>query len=154
MKSEVDHIYSMLQRTFSKNAWHGPSVLEVLEGITAEQSQLRLPESHSIIELVAHMTSWRVFVIKKLAGDTAYTVTDTMNFPIDADWPRVLANLRESQAMLLEMVQKLDDSKLAEIVPHGSYTYPFYTLLHGIIHHDLYHTGQIALLKKLPQQGV
>lgn len=154
MKSEVDHIFRMLQRTFSKNAWHGPSVLEVLEGITVDQSKLRLPESHSIIELVAHMTSWRVFVIKKLAGDTDYTVADTMNFPIDADWPRVLANLRESQTMLLEMVQKLDDSKLAEIVPHGSYTYSFYTLLHGIIHHDLYHTGQIALLKKLPQQGV
>lgn len=77
-----------------------------------------------------------------------------MNFPSDPNWPRALADLRESQTKLLEMVQEMDDSKLAEIVPHGSYTYSFYTLLLGIIHHDLYHTGQIALLKKLPQQGV
>jgi uncharacterized damage-inducible protein DinB len=149
MSSEINHIYKLLQRTFEKTAWHGPSVKEVLEGITPEQSQKKLPGSHSIIELVAHMTSWRIFVLKKLQGEQEYTVSDEMNFPAATNWTTALAALDESQLKLLEAIEKFDDTKLYQVVPHGSHTYTFYTLLHGIIHHDLYHTGQIILMKKL-----
>jgi len=109
-----------------------------------------LPESHSIIELVAHMTAWRIFVIKKMQGDEVYKVTEEMNFPAAANWPEALQALDKSQAELLATLEAFDSGKLHEIVPHGSYRYSFYTLLHGIIHHDLYHTGQIAIIRKQP----
>jgi hypothetical protein len=75
-------------------------------------------------------------------------VTDEMNFPTPTDWVKTLEELETSQHRLLEALKDFDSSKLYEAVPHGSYNYNFYTLLHGIIHHDLYHAGQIALLKK------
>ena len=148
MERELKTLIKTLQHTYEKNAWHGPAVKEVLENVTATDALKRLPNSHSIIELVAHMTAWRIFVVKKLQGNTEYKVTDEMNFPTPTDWVKTLEELDASQQRLLEALKDFDSSKLYEPVPHGSYNYNFYTLLHGIIHHDLYHTGQIALLKK------
>jgi len=149
MERELKHLIKMLQHTYEKNAWHGPAVREVLENVTSIDAQKKLPNSHSIIELVAHMTAWRVFVVKKLQGNTDYKVTDEMNFTTPTDWEKVLEELDASQDRLLEALRGFDSSKLYEPVPHGSYNYNFYTLLNGIIHHDLYHAGQIALLKKV-----
>jgi len=150
MENEIKNIHKLLRRSFEKNAWHGPAVKEVLENITQEQANKRLPDSHSIIELVAHMTAWRIFVVKKLQGDSEYKVTEELNFPAAVDWSKTMEELDKSQANLLDAVTAFDDAKLHELVPHSSYNYSYYTLLHGIIHHDLYHTGQIALIKKQP----
>lgn len=150
MSGEIIHISKLLQRTFEEQPWHGPSVKEVLDGITQEQSFKRLPESHSIIELVAHMTSWRIFVCKKIQGEQEFRITDDRNFPAETNWAKVLADLNESQVSLIEALRAFDETKLPELVPHGSYSYTFYSLLHGIIHHDLYHIGQISLIKKQP----
>ena len=148
MERELKTLIKTLQHSYEKNAWHGPAVKEVLEGVTATDALKRLPNSHSIIELVAHMTAWRIFVVKKLHGNSEYKVTDEMNFPTPTDWVKTLEELDASQQRLLEALKDFDSSKLYEPVPHGSYNYNFYTLLHGIIHHDLYHAGQIVLLKK------
>ena len=148
MNSEIENLLSLLKHTFEKNAWHGPSVKEVLQGVNADQAFKRLEHTHSIIELVGHMTAWRIFVIKKLEGEIDYNVGDDQNFPTTNDWVNVLDDLFISQNKLLELLKNFPNSKLSEAVPHGSYRYTFYTLLHGIIHHDVYHTGQIALIKK------
>lgn len=148
MERELKHLIKMLQHTYEKNAWHGPAVKEVLENVSADDAHKRLPNSHSIIELVAHMTAWRIFVVKKLQGNSEYKVTDDMNFPAPTDWGKVVEELDASQARLIQELKGFDSSKLYEPVPHGSYNYNFHTLLHGIIHHDLYHAGQIALIKK------
>jgi len=148
MKTEIQLIESLLRRTYEKNAWYGPSLQEALSGITATQSQARVNNTHSIMELVAHMTSWRKFVLSRLTGDVAFEVTDEINFPKVSDWNQVLLDLEESQQKLVGAIKDLPDEKLRELVPHGSHKYTFYTLLHGIIHHDIYHTGQISLLKK------
>jgi uncharacterized damage-inducible protein DinB len=150
MENEIRNIHKLLQRSFEKNAWHGPAVKEVLENITTELAHQRLPDSHSIIELVAHMTAWRIFVVKKLQGELEYKVKEEMNFPPATDWSQAMRELDESQAKLLEALKAFDDVKLHELVPHSSHNYTYYTLLHGIIHHDLYHAGQIALIKKQP----
>jgi hypothetical protein len=61
MESEIERIISLLKQTFEKGAWHGPSVKEGLQGITEEQALQKLPHTHSILELVGHMTAWRHF---------------------------------------------------------------------------------------------
>jgi uncharacterized damage-inducible protein DinB len=147
MENEIQRIRDLLQRTFEKNSWHGPAVKEVLADITDEQSKFRFPKSHSIAELVAHMTAWRVFIIKKIEGDREYTVKPEANFP-SLDWKVAMKELEESQRDLLDALEGFDPARLNDVVPHGSYTYTYYRLFHGIIHHDLYHAGQIALMKK------
>lgn len=94
------------------------------------------------------MTAWREFVIKKLQGDKDYTVPKEGNFPMDIGWDQAIEDLNKSQHALLEQIQGMNSKNLHEVVPYGSYTYTYYQLLHGIIHHDLYHAGQIVLLKK------
>jgi uncharacterized damage-inducible protein DinB len=148
MNSEIQNIIALLTSTFEKKAWHGPAVKEVLKDIMPAQALHRFENTHSIIELIAHMTSWRVFVIKKLEGEQNYTVTDEMNFPAVKDLQKAIIDLEESQSRLLAALGHFPGARLHEIVPHGSYHYSYYTLLHGIIHHDLYHLGQIAFIKK------
>lgn len=148
MSSETQNILSLLTSTFEKNAWHGPSVKEVLYEIPAEHVSKKLGDSHSIIELVAHMTAWRKFVIRRLEGDEHYTVEEHMNFPAVKDWSKTLQDLYESQTRLVELLKTFPGARLSEVVPHGAYRYTYYTLLHGIIHHDVYHIGQISLIKK------
>ncbi|HYC85680.1 MAG TPA: DinB family protein [Chryseosolibacter sp.] len=151
--SEITRISRLLTKSFEKNAWHGPSVREVLAQISPADSKKRLPNTHSIIELVAHMTAWRVFAVHKLSGDDGYRVGEEMNFPQLDDWLRAVRELEESQAALLDAIGRLPEGRLAELVPHHELRYTFYTLLHGIIHHDLYHLGQIILIHKAAMQS-
>jgi uncharacterized damage-inducible protein DinB len=147
MESEKERILKLLERSFTQGAWYGPSVKEVLREITPEMAKHKLLASHSIEVLVAHMSAWRTYVTKKL-WDMEHTVTDEMNFPQPTEWLVVLDLLDESQRLLLSAVRDFDEQKLTSLVPQASYPYTFYTLLHGIIHHDIYHVGQIVLLKK------
>jgi uncharacterized damage-inducible protein DinB len=148
MESEIQKITSLLHRTYEKDAWHGPSVKEALNGITAEQAAWRLPATHSIIELVSHMSSWRVYVCERLSGNAEYKVTDELNFPQEKNLPRCLQRLEESQKRLLAEIEKFPAERLSETLPNTTHGHTYYTLIHGVIHHDLYHTGQIVLIKK------
>jgi uncharacterized damage-inducible protein DinB len=145
---EIQNILSLLTSTFEKNAWYGPSVKDVLSDIQPEHGSRRIGKTHSIIELVAHMTSWRTFVIKRLEGDDQFTVSEVFNFPSVSDWHNTVRELYESQEKLIVLLKAFPSAKLFDVVPHASYRYTFYTLLHGIIHHDIYHIGQISLIKK------
>lgn len=144
---EILRIISLIEKTFDGPAkWHGPAVMEALEDVSAETASKRISGSHSIVELVLHMTTWRNFVSRRLSGDNKYDVTDADNFPQATDWPSALAQLKESQVKLLTTLKTFPEEKLFNTVPTRKYD--FYTLLHGIAQHDIYHTGQIILLKK------
>jgi uncharacterized damage-inducible protein DinB len=148
--SETDRIVRLLTKTFDKGAWHGPTVSEVLENINPEQSHWRAGSSHSIIELVLHMISWRTFAAHRLRGDATYEVIPEMNFPapVSESWAEVCGRLEISQQELLEAARNFPESQLGELVPSSSFKYTYYTLLHGIAHHDIYHSGQIQLILK------
>ncbi len=148
MTSEIQNILELLKSTFEKKAWYGPSLKEALKDITPEQGSYRINNTHSIIELVAHITAWRTFVTKKLEGDLEYKVTNELNFPTPTTWETAIQDLEESQVKLMAAIRNFDSSLLHDSVPNSSYGYTFFTLLHGIIHHDVYHTGQIVLIKK------
>ncbi|MBS1505541.1 MAG: DinB family protein [Bacteroidetes bacterium] len=149
---EIDRIYRQLVLAYEgdpehdHHAWHGPSLVETLKGITAEQSLKKIPGSHSIIELVQHMAMWRTFVAKRLAGEDTFEVTEATDFPAEQNWDHTLGLLHESQTALLTALKAFPSEKLSHTVASRSYDY--YTLLHGIVQHDAYHSGQIALLKK------
>jgi uncharacterized damage-inducible protein DinB len=146
VKTEVQKIINILRHTFEKNAWHGSSVKEALADIPADTVHARVADSHSILELVTHMTAWRNYVAEKLKGNDTFELTDEQNFPKETDWSRALANLEQSQHDLIKALESTPDDRLQEVVPNRKFK--FYTMLHGIIHHDLYHTGQIVLIKK------
>src|SRR5260221_8478586 len=143
---ELQSIIGLLEKSFHGPAWHGPAVMEALADVT-QVTALRKPvTSHGIIELVLHMTAWRNFVTKRLQGNNEFEVSQKENFPEGTDWAKALSGLQQSQEELLRAMKKFPAEKLIDIVPTRKYD--FYTMLHGIIQHDIYHTGQIVLLKK------
>lgn len=148
MDRRIEDIISLLKRAYEKDAWHGPSVRESLKHLQQEHAFNKVANSHNIIQLVAHMTSWRTYVINMLKGNTTYEVGEALNFPDAQDWTDTLEQLARSQQELVEALETFPADKLNEQVPGKTPPLTFYTLLHGIIHHDLYHTGQIMLIKK------
>jgi uncharacterized damage-inducible protein DinB len=103
--------------------------------------------------LVLHIAAWDGAVLRRLGG-TAVSLSDAENFPAVTDasetvWRDALAEVRRAHEKLVAAVAALPDSRLYEMVPgkQGAH-YNFYYMLHGVVQHELYHAGQIALLKK------
>src|SRR5208282_5159451 len=149
--SEAARIADQLRRAFDGVAWHGDSVFEILEGVTAARP---IKGAHTIWELVLHIAAWDGAVLRRLGG-AAVELSDAENFPpvtdaSDAAWRRALAEVRRVHEKLVAAVAALPDSRLDEIVPgkEGAH-YTFYYMLHGVVQHELYHAGQIAILKKM-----
>jgi uncharacterized damage-inducible protein DinB len=147
--TEIDRIVRLLEKTFDKQPWYGPSVIEIISTIDAETATVKHGDTHTIIELVLHMISWRKFAIQRLKGDATFDLTDEMNFPKPTTWDDAIEQLHQSQRELIEATKQFPVDKLNELVPSSRLKYTYYTLLHGIAQHDVYHVGQIALLKKL-----
>ena len=149
--SEAAGIADQLRRAFYGNAWHGPAVLELLKGVNAETAAARpLADAHSIWELVLHIEAWDGAGLKRLAGETA-RLKGKQNFPpvverTDAAWRETVGSAKRTHDTLIETVGGLSEKRLREQVPGKRYD--FYHMLHGIAQHELYHAGQIAILKK------
>lgn len=148
MASEIERITRLLEKTFDKQPWYGSSIMETLSDIIPDIISKHQGETHSILELVMHMTAWRQFAIKRLQGDADFEITEDLNFPVVGTWEEAIKNLQTSQRILTDEVKKFSENRLGDLVPSKRQKYTYYTLLHGIIQHDIYHLGQIALLKK------
>jgi uncharacterized damage-inducible protein DinB len=146
MKSEIQKIIDIVSHTFEKNAWHGPAVKEILASLKPEHANLRVGTSHSVEELIRHMAAWRGFAVKKLEGDQEFDLTDEQNFPAARNLNEAIELLEQSQQTLIKVLERTSDDVLDQGVPGRPYKY--FTMLHGIIHHDLYHAGQIILILK------
>lgn len=153
--SEIDRTVRLLNKTFDKGAWHGPTVSEVLRQVNPRQVNARVGGSHSIMELVLHMTSWRQFAVHRLNGDGTFEVSPEMNFPNpdNRSWAEALEQLNTSHRELVEAARRFPEDRLGELVPSRSFKYTYYTLLHGIAHHDIYHIGQIQLILKAAESS-
>jgi len=149
--SEVRRIIDQMDRAFHGEAWHGPALMSLLEGVSAEDaSRHTIHGVHSIWELVNHIAAWHTIAQHRLAGETVH-VAQEQDWPnvwevSDAAWKRTLETLVDSRARLRKAAEALRDDQLDEI-PAGT-SVSRYHLLHGVIQHDLYHAGQIAILKK------
>jgi uncharacterized damage-inducible protein DinB len=151
--TEIDRILDQLKRAYEGNAWHGPSVREVLEGVTAAQAHARpLANSHTIYELVRHIAVWEDVGRRRLQGDPAdVEISSPADWPPRDDtseeaWKHAKAALDRGHQALVEAISNVAESHLDEPVYEGKSS--VYVTLHGVIQHDLYHTGQIAILKK------
>lgn len=150
--SEIQRISEQLKCSFYKGAWHGPSLLESLEGVSAKQALLHpLPNAHSIWELVLHATVW-IKAVEKTISEMSYAqVENDANWPgisqkSEADWEKTLDTLKRSHKKLEKLVSTLKDAALEKVPANTRST--IYRLLYGVIQHNIYHAGQISILKK------
>ena len=156
--SEVTRIIDELSREHDGDPWHGAPLLHILEGVSASHAAAHpIDGAHSIWELALHVTAWKKEVRRRLSGAEA-------GLPEEGDWPPVgeateqrwreaRIRLQDAHSALLKDLrgfpeEKLDkptnDKRDRSIGTGVSY----YVLLHGVVQHDVYHAGQIAILKR------
>ena len=151
MASEVTRIQDQLQRAFVGGAWHGPSVLELLADVDADKAAARpIAGAHNIWELTLHIAAWEGAALRRLSGDRA-ELPDEEDWPPVTDtsaaaWQQTIAILKDNNQQLQEAIADLAETRFDEPVVDGMSS--VYVTLHGAIQHDLYHAGQIAILKK------
>jgi uncharacterized damage-inducible protein DinB len=149
--SEATRIAELLGRAFDGSAWHGPALLELLEDVDAVTAAAKpLAKVHSIWELVLHIAVWDSVALRRLSGEQCQP-SGLANFPpvttpTEAAWRKAVAHVKRTHDALVKTVAGLPDSRLGNRVPGKRYD--FYHMLHGIAQHELYHAGQIAILKK------
>ncbi len=140
-----------LRHAFDGDAWHGPAVLELLDDVDASTAAAKpIADVHSIWELVLHIAVWDDAAMRRLDGNV-WQPEGTDNFPIPPKptaeaWRKAIADAKRTHERLVKTVEALPESRLWDRVPGKKYN--FYFMLHGIAQHELYHAGQIAILKK------
>ena len=156
-RSETASLASLLRQFFAgetgSDAWHGPSLSQLVAGIDWEAARARpIPHGHTIWELVLHIAVWDEICVRRLAGEEIRTTTGSVG-----DWPEVgeespagwLAareRLERAQESLARAVAALEASALDRQVAGWPWSYRL--MVHGTLHHDLYHAGQIARLRR------
>jgi uncharacterized damage-inducible protein DinB len=152
MVSEIMRLEEQLRRALEGEAWHGPSVLEALAGVSAGQAGSHpIPGTHSIWEIVLHIASDYTLVLRRLAGDgrRAAPEEDWPACPaVTAEnWDQAVQTLRRLNQQLRDAVRAFPPERLDEpLVTEVPYT--AYTQFIGVTQHNLYHAGQISLLKR------
>ena len=149
--SELADKIEELRRIQEGEAWHGPALSELLSDVTAEQALAKpIPGAHSIWELVLHIIGWGKVFTRRLQGQPM-TEPPEGDFPQIGDrgqeaWNETVQRLTRSHSELVNTVATLSDSTVEENVEGKDYSLRF--LINGAIRHHVYHSGQIALLKK------
>ena len=156
---EVDRLVAEVERTIEGDPWYGSSLLRILEGLNASAAAAHpIDGAHSIWELVLHMTAWTHEATRRLRGGLP-------GEPAEGDWPPVagtdatawrdaVGELRNAHADLARTLARLDDVELGrqvagtQVDDRGTPVTIHRTVV-GMLQHDAYHTGQVALLKKV-----
>ncbi|MGC2742185.1 MAG: DinB family protein [Candidatus Angelobacter sp.] len=155
MTTECNRIAYQLASTINGEAWYGNSLREILNGVTAEHALAHpIPKAHSIWELVLHIEVWCKLAVGAVQGTP---IPPWPAMPKEQDWPPVSATSEQgwkdtlqaffdSTAKFVEAIKGFSDDRLEATVPGR--TYNFYRLFQSMTQHAVYHSGQIALLKK------
>lgn len=149
--SEFEFIADQLRAAFDGEAWHGPAMMEILNGVdAATAAEHPIPAAHSIWELVLHLATWERVIARRIQGQE-FMPSDDENFPqvrqpTDSAWRDAVQTLQKIHAELIRLVSAMKEDRLNERVPGKDYDLRF--MLTGAVQHAAYHGGQIALLKK------
>jgi uncharacterized damage-inducible protein DinB len=152
---EIAVLLHALDEAYEPHAWHGTSLKGSLRGVTARQAAWRpAPGRHNIRELAVHAAYWKYRVRRRLTGEKRGS------FPIDGNnwferssadekgWRSERDLLEREHRALRQAVAKLPPGRLAGTLP-GTQGRTALREIAGIALHDVYHTGQIQLLKAM-----
>jgi len=151
----LELLLQILDQAFDHKGWHGTTLRGSLRGLTATEALWRPgPGRHNIWELTVHTAYWKYAVRRRLTGEAMGSFArKPSNWPAvpetpdEAVWKLDIRLLESEHRLLREAVRTLPPAKLEARSPQGVWTNA--EEIHGIAAHDLYHTGQIQLIKKL-----
>ncbi len=155
MKNEVSAIINRIENTLHGQPWYGKSILTLLEEVNPDKAKAQLGgSSHSLIDVLYHMITWAEFSLKRIQKDNSFDLkqVEALDWrkidPKIHTWKKGMTEYKKIHKQIQEELTKKDDDFLLEIVEYRKYNFRF--LLNGLMEHNIYHAGQIALLSKLP----
>ena len=151
----IADLLATLDAGYNRRSWHGTNLRGSIRGLTARQAAWRpAPSRHNIWELALHAAYWKYAVTRRLTGSARgsfrlkgsnwFARTDGAD---EQGWRADVSLLDEQHRLLRRAVASLSAKDLDD-TPRAS-TVSNFALLSGIVAHDLYHAGQIQLIKKL-----
>jgi uncharacterized damage-inducible protein DinB len=158
--NEVQRIAAELSQGYDGEPWHGPSVRQILEGISAEEAAAHpLAGANSIWEIVLHMTAWVEEIRLRLNGKAPSKPEGGEWPPMrgsgPAEWEAAQESLTGAMEGIGRTLSSTSEERLWETVGKpardlaaGTGT-TYYVLLHGLVQHNVYHSAQIATMKRV-----
>lgn len=155
MDARVRLLLDVFEQAYTAPAWHGTPLKGTIRGLDARAALWRpAPRRHCIWDLVLHTAYWKCMVRRRLLRDPDISFPrDGANWPQlpamrnAAAWRRDRALLDEEHRLLGRAIATLDARELRRRAWHSKW--PVEAQVYGIASHDLYHAGQIQLLKRL-----
>jgi hypothetical protein len=150
--TEIERIDDQLKRSMEGDAWHGPAILELLHGVTCQQALKKVsPNVHSIWEIVHHLIRTQEVVRERLGGKHEVLSDEEFWPPVleatEQDWMKTVDRLAVTYHEVRAALANLTDERLDHPVANGWAS--LYRTINGNVQHNLYHGGQIAILKKM-----
>ena len=150
-------LLASIDEAYDKRSWHGTNLRGSLRGVTLKQAAFRAkPGSHNIRELMVHAAYWKYDIRRRLTGEKSHSFAiEGSNFwerPLEGtpgEWRRDLRLLEDEHVQLRAAVAAFPASRWTRKAPGKPFG--FDGLVRGIAAHDLYHAGQIQLLKRLQE---
>ncbi len=156
--SEIKTLVEVLDRGYNRRSWHGTNLRGSIRGLTAAQAAWRPgPGRHNIWEIVVHAAYWKYAVWRRLTGEPrgSFPLKGSNWFPRDPGseqaWKQDVALLERTHRALRAALEGLPVRKLRQRA--AGHTVSNFELIAGIAAHDLYHAGQIQLIKRLANRS-
>jgi len=154
-RGELALLLQILDEGYERRAWHGPNLRGTLRGVGAQEAAWRPgPDRHNIWELAVHAAYWKYANWRRLTGQKRGTFAFAGSnwfarpeSPTEKSWRADLALLDEQHRRLRAAIEKIPAAKLGERAPGSRHRTE--TLVYGTAAHDVYHAGQIQLVKRL-----
>jgi hypothetical protein len=154
---QISLLLNLIDQAFDHQAWHGTNLRGSIRRVRAEDAAWRpAPGRHNIWETVVHAAYWKYIVRRRILSEARgsfqlegsnWFVRPTDGKPSDEEWKKDVKLLVEAHLSMRAAVAGLTDAQL-KVTPKGSQVSNA-AIIMGIASHDLYHAGQIQLLKKL-----
>jgi uncharacterized damage-inducible protein DinB len=160
MDKGIALLVRMLQQAYDHKAWHGTNLRGSLRGLTPAQAAWRPGAGrHSIQELALHCAYWNDTVVRRLTGAKrgSFPLEGSNFFPrpgvsSSQEWKDDLRLLEETHRTLIATVSALHDVDLSRRAPGGKGTMAIEALVYGVGCHDVYHAGQVQLIKRMKNE--
>ncbi|MCU0448528.1 MAG: DinB family protein [Bernardetiaceae bacterium] len=148
---EKARLISLFEKLYHGHPWLDVNLADTLAKLTPAQAATKVGRANSIWEILIHLIEWRKNVLRRVNGEVVPSPDNNYFAPVKDqsanNWQATLAQLAETQRQWLVFLQQFDLPELNRLYPGNGMTY--YEHIHGILQHDCYHLGQIALLARL-----
>lgn len=150
-----DHIQEQLTSLLGGDVWYGENLIDSIGVLLTDQALYRIcPTAKNIAEIIHHLIAWNKYVVLKLDSDEEFDIKlnseedwKTFDELTDQTWQQMKKQFFQGYQEIVEHYEGLERAALEEMVPGRGYDFRF--LMQGIVQHNIYHLGQINLIKSV-----